>query len=302
MTGCSNARSIISRARRSSSGEPPIGLASVVATPVAVKDLADREQVRFVGIVVGVANDAICPTHAPRFRRSLPRPGLSQKVYVLRGSVTADAQRSIVSQKAVSKNSAGRRFGYARVSTDDQTLALQLDALKLGRCSRIFKERASGASRSRPGLDSCLRSLRAGDVLVVWRLDRLGRSLSHLLELIDQLHDRGVGFRSLTESIDTTSAGGKLVFSIFGALAEYERAMIRERVSAGMAAAKRRGIALGRRRALTPTALEQARKLVDAGEPVSHVARSLRCGISTLYRALRKSDDLRVIRSAKNAS
>ncbi|MBC5816128.1 MAG: recombinase family protein [Candidatus Eremiobacteraeota bacterium] len=177
-------------------------------------------------------------------------------------------------------------MGYARVSTDDQKLGLQLDALKGAGCTKIFRDEASGAARSRPGLDTCLAALRPGDVLVVWRLDRLGRSLAHLLSIVEGLRDRDVGLRSLTESIDTTSAGGKLIFSIFGALAEYERAMISERVRAGMRAAKKRGANVGRRAALTPTALTQARRLIAAGESISDVARSMRCGVSTLYRAL----------------
>jgi DNA invertase Pin-like site-specific DNA recombinase len=136
---------------------------------------------------------------------------------------------------------------------------------------------------------------------VVWRLDRLGRSLSHLLEIVEDLQGRDIGFRSLTEALDTTSPGGKLVFSIFGALAEYERVTIQERVRAGMAAAKRRGIGLGRRRALTSTALEQARKPIVGGDPVSHVARSLKCGVSTLYRALRRLDDIDVVQRPQAA-
>lgn len=192
--------------------------------------------------------------------------------------------REPASRKAIPK--AGRLIGYARVSTDDQRLALQLDALRAAGCTKIQRDEGSGATRTRPGLDACLRELRPGDVLVVWRLDRLGRSLSHLLQIVEELRDRNVGFRSLTESLDTTSAGGKLVLSIFGALAEYERALISERVRAGMTAARRRGYHVGRRRALTQAAIEQARTLVDSGESVAAVARTMKCGVSTLYRAL----------------
>ena len=181
---------------------------------------------------------------------------------------------------------AGRLVGYARVSTQDQTTALQLDALKGAGCTEIHQDRASGAVVSRPGLDSALASLATGDVLVVWRLDRLGRSLAHLVELVNTLQGRGVGFRSLSDAIDTTSAGGRLVFHIMASLAEFERSLIGERTRAGMAAARARGSMVGRRRALTPAQLDHARLLIERGESPSVVARSLGCGRSTLYRAL----------------
>ena len=127
--------------------------------------------------------------------------------------------------------------GYARVSTDDQTLALQLDALEHAGCERIVQDTASGAKADRPGLTQAFDLLRAGDTLVVWRLDRLGRSLSQLIALISELDERQIGFRSLTEQIDTTTSGGRLIFHIFGALAEFERNLIRERTNAGLAAA-----------------------------------------------------------------
>jgi DNA invertase Pin-like site-specific DNA recombinase len=126
--------------------------------------------------------------------------------------------------------------GYARVSTHDQTLALQRDALQQAGCSRIFTDTASGARADRPGLEDALGFARPGDTLVVWKLDRLGRSLPHLLETVARLQERGVGFRSLTEQLDTTSSGGKLVFHVFAALAEFERDVIRERTQAGLAA------------------------------------------------------------------
>src|SRR5215216_5603682 len=132
-------------------------------------------------------------------------------------------------------------IGYARVSTIDQTLALQQDALQQAGCERIFTDTASGARAERQGLDEALDFARAGDTLVVWKLDRLGRSLRHLIETIRQLHERGVGFKSLTEQIDTTTSGGKLVCHVFGALAEFERDLIRERTQAGLIAARARG-------------------------------------------------------------
>lgn len=143
-------------------------------------------------------------------------------------------------------------IGYARVSTADQTLALQKDALEKAGCERIFTDTASGAKAERIGLDEAIDHLREGDTLVVWRLDRLGRSLKHLIETITALNNRKIGFKSITEAIDTTTSGGKLIFHIFGALAEFERDIIRERTQAGLTAARARGRNGGRPRALTP--------------------------------------------------
>ncbi|MCG7354131.1 recombinase family protein [Roseomonas mucosa] len=176
--------------------------------------------------------------------------------------------------------------GYARVSTDEQNLDLQRAALKAAGCEPVFEDQVSGMTVRRPGLDQALATLSAGDTLVVWRLDRLGRSLPHLIETIRQLGDKGAGFRSLTESIDTTTAGGRLIFHMMGALAEFERALIVERTRAGMKAAKARGVEVGRKRVLTPAQISHARQLVDQGESPSAVARSMRVGRSTLYRAL----------------
>ena len=133
------------------------------------------------------------------------------------------------------------QIGYARVSTGDQNLDLQRDALQKAGCDRILEDRASGAKAPRPGLDAALDYVRRGDTLVVWRLDRLGRSLKDLIQLVGELDERGIGLRSLHESIDTTSSSGKLVFHIFGALAEFERNLIRERTRAGLQAARARG-------------------------------------------------------------
>jgi DNA invertase Pin-like site-specific DNA recombinase len=141
-------------------------------------------------------------------------------------------------------------IGYARVSTSDQTLDLQKDALEKAGCSRIFTDTASGAKAERTGLDDALNYVRTGDTLVVWRLDRLGRSLKHLIETITGLNNRHIGFKSITENIDTTTSGGKLIFHIFGALAEFERDIIRERTQAGLTAARARGRKGGRPRAL----------------------------------------------------
>lgn len=180
-----------------------------------------------------------------------------------------------------------RLIGYARVSTADQDTGLQVDALKAAGSEKIFEDTAGGGAGSkRSGLAAALASLTAGDVLIVWRLDRLGRSLPHLLETVAGLEARGVGFRSISDAIDTTSAGGRLVFHIMASLAEFERALIGERTKAGMAAAKSRGAMIGRRRALTSDQLEHAKPLVDAGQPAALGARTLGVGRSTLYRAL----------------
>jgi DNA invertase Pin-like site-specific DNA recombinase len=147
---------------------------------------------------------------------------------------------------------AGMNIGYARVSTEEQNLDLQIQALEAVGCARIFRDRGiSGAARERPGLTKALAAAKAGDVLVVWKLDRLGRSLPHLVEVIDSLRAVGTGFRSLQEQIDTTSAGGRFYLHILAALAEFEREMISERTKAGMAAAKRNGKHVGRPRKLT---------------------------------------------------
>lgn len=142
-------------------------------------------------------------------------------------------------------------IGYARVSTAEQDLALQFDALAKAGCARVFEDTASGATADRPGLTAALAFAREGDVLVVWKLDRIGRSLPHLIETVNALEARGVGFRSLTEAIDTTTPGGRLIFHIFGALGQFERDLIRERTRAGLDAAAARGRRGGRRPVMT---------------------------------------------------
>ncbi len=150
-------------------------------------------------------------------------------------------------------------IGYARISTQDQTLSLQQDALEKAGCVRIFTDTVSSTKQERKGLTEALSHLRSGDTLVVWRLDRLGRSLRHLIDTITELHDRGVGFKSLQENIDTTTSGGKLVFHIFGALAEFEREIIRERTQAGLASARSRGKVGGRPKALSAKEVQMLR-------------------------------------------
>jgi len=177
--------------------------------------------------------------------------------------------------------------GYARVSTQDQNPDLQLDALTATGCERVFVEKASGAQRDRPELMAALEYVRAGDTLVVWKLDRLARSLKQLIETVERLADREIGLRSLTEAIDTTTAGGKLVFHIFGSLAEFERSIIRERTKAGLDAARARGRKGGRPPALSEKDLIHAKALLaDADITVEDVARRLKVASSTLYRHL----------------
>lgn len=177
-------------------------------------------------------------------------------------------------------------IGYARVSTGDQNLDLQERALRDAGVAKIFTDKVSGAAATRPGLDKALAALSQGDVLVVWRLDRLGRSLPHLISVVTGLGERGVGFRALHDNIDTTTAQGRLVFHMMGALAEFERALISERTQAGLRAAKARGERLGRRPALTPAQVAHARQLIEAGSRTTDVARTLNVGRATLYRAL----------------
>ena len=184
-------------------------------------------------------------------------------------------------------------IGYARISTQDQTLDLQWDALKQAGCGRIYTDTASGATIERKGLDQALVQFRAGDTLVVWRLDRLGRSLPHLIETITQLEQEGIGFRSLTENIDTTTSGGKLIFHIFGALAEFERNLIRERTMAGLAAARARG-RLGGRPKLSPDnkKAELAKSLYkDRDRSVIDICQALHISRATFYRYINQGAD-----------
>lgn len=184
-------------------------------------------------------------------------------------------------------------IGYSRVSTGDQTADLQTDALTAAGCERIYPDICSGALDRRPQLDALLDYIRPGDVLVVWRLDRLGRSLLHLTQLVNQLNERGVGFRSLIEGFDTTTAGGKLIFHIFAALAEFERSIIRERTMAGLAAARARGRNGGRRSKLTARQIKVARQMYDEKgsdgrrvHTVQQIADTLNVSRPTIYRAL----------------
>jgi DNA invertase Pin-like site-specific DNA recombinase len=178
------------------------------------------------------------------------------------------------------------RIGYARVSTAEQELALQLDALRAAGCDRIFEDRASGAKADRPGLAQALAFLREGDVLVIWKLDRLARSLPHLIETVNRLEIAGAGLQSLTEAVDTTTPGGRLVFHLFGALAQFERDLIRERTRAGLSAAASRGRRGGRKPVVTAEKLIRAKALIAKGLTVREAASRLKIGKTALYDAL----------------
>ena len=178
-------------------------------------------------------------------------------------------------------------IGYARVSTHEQTLALQQDALTKAGCTKIFTDTASDAKTERIGLEEALNYVRKGDTLVVWRLDRLGRSLPHLITTMTNLEERGIGFKSLTENIDTTTSGGKLIFHIFGALAEFERNLIREPTQAGLVAARARGRIGGRPHGLTSQQGRIGQALYDDPKnSIAEICRTLKISKATLYRSI----------------
>jgi len=183
-------------------------------------------------------------------------------------------------------------LGYARVSTDDQDLALQRQALRDAGCRRLFEEKLSGAQRHRPELARLLDQVREGDVLAVTRLDRLARSTRDLLDVAERLRDAGAGLRSLAEPwADTTSAAGRMVLTVFAGIAEFERALILGRTGAGRAAAQRRGVRFGRPPVLLPDQVALGRRLVEEGQPVREVAKLLKVHRATIYRELAKASD-----------
>ena len=178
-------------------------------------------------------------------------------------------------------------IGYARVSTHEQNLDLQTDALKKAGCEQIYTDTISGAKKERPGLKEAISHLRKKDKLVVWKLDRLGRSLRHLIDVVNELNEKEIGFQSLQENIDTTTTGGKLTFHIFGALAEFERDLIRERTQAGLAAARARGRKGGRKRVMTDKQVKMAKALrKDPKNTIKDICETLGVSRSTLYRYL----------------
>ena len=191
------------------------------------------------------------------------------------------------------------KIGYTRVSTEEQNLDLQRNALRKVGCRKILEDRGvSGAAQQRPGLDDALAALKKGDTLVVWKLDRLGRSLPHLIDIIRQLGERGCGFQSVTEGMDTSTPAGELLFNIVGSLAQFERALLIERTNAGIAAARERGTVLGRKHALTPEKLRAADRALSDGESVTSAARALGVDRATLYRALAKRDKLKAAKAS----
>ena len=182
-------------------------------------------------------------------------------------------------------------IGYARVSTDDQNLDLQRDALQQAGCERVFEDTASGAKAERVGLVALMEVLRVGDTVVIWRMDRLGRSLKDLIALVERLEAVGVGLRSLQEKIDTTSSGGRLVFHLFGALAEFERNLIRERTQAGLTAARARGRYGGRKKRLDPAKQKIALRLYHERQHTGEeICRMMGVGRSTLYNYLNEAE------------
>ena len=182
-----------------------------------------------------------------------------------------------------------RIIGYARVSTGDQELNLQRDALHQAGCQVIYEEKASGKTAERPELVQCLKALRQGDTLAVWRLDRLGRSLKDLVEIVSDLEKRNIGFMSITEKIETSSAAGKLIFHVFASLAEFERSLIRERTMAGLEAARARGRKGGRKQALTTKQVKEIQQILSSTDvEVSEIAKRYGVSRSTIYKSLKK--------------
>lgn len=181
-------------------------------------------------------------------------------------------------------------IGYARVSTDDQSLSLQTDALKQAGCERIFTDKLSGRSTERPGLKDVMAQLRRGDTLVVWKLDRLGRSVKSLIEMVSDLESQSIGFSSVSDGIDTSTPSGRFFFHVMASLAQMERELIVERTQAGLLAARNRGIVGGRKRTMTESKIDAAKKLIFAGTPPKEVAASIGVSIPTLYRWLPASE------------
>ena len=175
-------------------------------------------------------------------------------------------------------------IGYARVSTQDQNLELQLEALRAAGCERVFQDKVSGSRTKRPGLDKAIELLRDGDTLVVWKLDRLGRSVKHLIGLVGELKQEGVNFKSLTDSIDTGTPSGRFFFHVMASLAEMERELTMERTKAGLEAARKLGRKGGRKRKMTSSKIESAKKLLLNGVPPKEVAKNLGVSVPTLYR------------------
>ena len=232
---------------------------------------------------VGIAAHSSLCAQGPPPERAAARFRVRARIEIVTQSRT-----TALTPKAYEKETAMSAFklGYARVSTLQQDEALQHDALQAAGCDRIFTDKASGKLESRPALDELVAQARPGDTVVVWRLDRLGRSLRHLLEVVSDLEGRGVAFVSLTESIDTSTPGGRLIFHVFGALAEFERDLIRESTMAGLAAARARGRTGGRPTVWTPEKQRTAQAMLQAGEDVASIARVIGVSRASVYRSL----------------
>ena len=175
-------------------------------------------------------------------------------------------------------------IGYARVSTEDQSLNLQIDALEKAGCEQVYSDKLSGTKAHRPGLADALWCLRKGDVLVIWKLDRLGRSVKKLIDMVEELAERGIQFHSLTDGIDTTTPAGRFFFHVMASLAQMERELITERTKAGLEAARQRGRVVGRKRSMTPSKVQSAKQLLDSGMAPREVAQNLGVSVPTLYR------------------
>ncbi len=183
--------------------------------------------------------------------------------------------------------------GYARVSSDDQNLDLQTDALKKAECTKIFSDKISGMGKKRPGLDDALSHLRSGDTFVIWKLDRLGRNLKELIIMVGKFDAEGIHFQSITDGINTSTPAGRFFFHVMASLAEMERELLIERTKAGLAAAKKRGRVGGRKRLMTPSKVEAAKKLLTDGMPPKEVANNLGVSIPTLYRWCPASENVK---------
>lgn len=188
------------------------------------------------------------------------------------------------------------KIGYARISTVEQKLGLQKEALENAKCDKIYEDVLSGAKHERPGLNLALEVLRSGDILVVWKLDRLGRSVKQLVHLATEFEKRGIHLQSITEGIDTSTSTGKFFFHIMASLAEMERAMIIERTRAGLEVARKSGKLSGRKPKMTPTKLQAAKKLLQSGTNAKEVAKSLEISIATLYRWIPASGTLSILK------
>jgi DNA invertase Pin-like site-specific DNA recombinase len=184
------------------------------------------------------------------------------------------------------------KYGYARVSTNQQDTKLQIDALLASGCSKVYEDKMSGSKTDRPELNQCLKAMNENDVLVVWKLDRLGRSLQHLIEVVHKLEEENKGFQSLTENIDTTSPTGKLVFHIFASLAEFEKSLIRQRVMAGLEASRKMGKKFGRPEALTPKDKEMAIVMFNGGATKGSIAQHFGVARQTIYALLKEVEPI----------